>query len=120
MSEVTVTKAINSALHDAMAKNNKVLCFGLGVTDPKIFFGTTEGLVERFGNDRVFDVPVSENALTGMTLGMAIQGFRPVFSHQRMDFALLTMDQVINNIAKMEIYVWQTKAISISYSNDRW
>ena len=113
MSEVSVTKAINSAMHDAMTKDNKVLCFGLGVSDPKNIFGTTKGLVERFGNDRVFDVPVSENALTGMTLGMAIQGFRPVFSHQRMDFALLTMDQVINNIAKWKFMFGKQRQLAL-------
>ena len=77
-----------------------VICYGLGVTDPKGVFGTTHGLVEKFGNNRVFDMPTSENAMTGVAIGAALNGLIPVMVHQRMDFFLLAMDQIINNAAK--------------------
>tara|TARA_B100000575_G_scaffold271537_1_gene252913 strand:+ start:190 stop:1248 length:1059 start_codon:yes stop_codon:yes gene_type:complete len=113
MNDFTLSSAINTALRDSMIKDDKVICFGLGVGDPKEIFGTTAGLTEKFGEDRVFDVPVSENALTGMALGMAIKGYRPIFSHQRMDFALLTMDQIINNIAKWKFMFGKQRQLAM-------
>lgn len=97
---ITYTKAINEALHTAMEVDSKVLCYGLGVDDPKHIFGTTTGLKERFGNERVFDVPASENAMTGVAVGAGLRGFRSVIVHQRVDFVLLAMDQLVNSAAK--------------------
>ena len=54
MNELTLSRAINTALHDSMIKDDKVICFGLGVGDPKEIFGTTAGLIEKFGNDIVY------------------------------------------------------------------
>lgn len=96
----TFSKAINEALSIAMETDLSVVCFGLGVPDPKGVFGTTTGLQERFGPDRVFDMPTSENGMTGIAVGAAIDGLRPVMTHQRLDFALLSMDQIVNNAAK--------------------
>ncbi|MBI5049387.1 MAG: alpha-ketoacid dehydrogenase subunit beta [Nitrospirae bacterium] len=97
---INYVKAVNEALHIAMGNNDKVITFGLGVDDPKCIFGTTVGLKEKFGADRVFDMPVSENALTGVAIGASLNGIRPVMSHQRLDFFLLAMDQLVNNAAK--------------------
>ena len=94
------SQAINDALHIAMALDKKVLCYGLGVDDPKRIFDTTLGLQERFGNQRVFDTPTSENAMTGVAIGVGLRGFRSVMVHQRMDFFLLAMDQLVNSAAK--------------------
>ncbi len=94
------SQAINDALHIAMALDKKVLCYGLGVDDPKRIFGTTLGLQERFGNQRVFDTPTSENAMTGVAIGVGLRGFRSIMVHQRMDFFLLAMDQLVNSAAK--------------------
>ncbi|MBI5195196.1 MAG: alpha-ketoacid dehydrogenase subunit beta [Nitrospirae bacterium] len=93
-------KAINEALFIAMEKEHKIITFGLGVDDPKRIFGTTAGLKEKFGSYRVFDMPVSENAMTGIAIGASLNGIRPVMTHQRLDFFLLTMDQLVNNAAK--------------------
>ncbi len=97
---VTFAKAINEALFQAMEIDKSVICYGLGVDDPKCIFGTTAGLKEKFGSERVFDMPVSENALTGVAVGASLNGIRPVMSHQRLDFFLLAMDQLVNNAAK--------------------
>jgi len=83
-----------------MSNDPSVICFGLGVDDPKAIFGTTKGLKEQFGPDRVWDMPTSENAMTGVAIGAALQGIRPVMVHQRLDFFLLAMDQLVNNAAK--------------------
>lgn len=93
-------KAINEALHKAMELDDRVLTFGLGVPDPKGVFGTTLGLQEKFGKERAFDMPASENGMTGIAIGAALSGLRPVMVHQRLDFFLLAMDQLVNNAAK--------------------
>jgi len=97
---LTFAKAVNEALVQAMKKDPSVICYGLGADDPKRIFGTTEGLQEQFGRDRVFDTPASENAMTGVAIGASLNGIRPVVCHQRLDFFLLAMDQLVNNAAK--------------------
>lgn len=100
MVQLTFAKAINAALHEAMSLDSSVICYGLGVTDPKTVFGTTANLAERFGGDRVFDMPTSENAMTGIAIGAALNGIKPVMTHQRLDFFLLALDQLVNGAAK--------------------
>ena len=98
--ELNFAQAVHEGLESCMTRDEKVLIFGEGVTDPKAIFGTTAGLVERFGTDRIIETPVSESAVTGLAIGAAIMGYRPVLIHQRVDFALVSMDQIINNAAK--------------------
>jgi acetoin:2,6-dichlorophenolindophenol oxidoreductase subunit beta len=100
MRKLTYANAINEAMTIAMQQNKNVITFGLGVPDPKGVFGTTIGLQEKFGKDRVFDMPTSENAMTGVGIGVSLNGVRPVMVHQRVDFFLLALDQIINNAAK--------------------
>jgi pyruvate dehydrogenase E1 component beta subunit len=98
--EIKFGVAINEAIDLSMAKFPSVFIIGLGVPDPKGVFGTTINLVDKYGNERVLDMPLSENALTGVCIGAALVGLRPILSHQRMDFSLLSMDQIINNASK--------------------
>lgn len=100
MRKISFADAINEALRAAMSESKEVITYGLGVPDPKGVFGTTLGLLEEFGDERVFDTPTSENAMTGVGVGAAINGLRPVMVHQRVDFFLLALDQLINNAAK--------------------
>ena len=93
------TKAINEEMILSMKRERKIICYGLGVDDPKRIFGTTDKLKEIFGTKRVFDVPASENALTGIGIGSSINGLRPVMVHQRLDFILFARDQLINGAA---------------------
>jgi pyruvate dehydrogenase E1 component beta subunit len=83
-----------------MESDASVYIIGLGVPDPKGVFGTTLGLQEKFGRVRVLDMPVAENAMTGIAIGSALVGMRPIMTHQRIDFMLLSLDQIINNAAK--------------------
>jgi len=98
--KLTFAQAVNEGLYQAMEADESVICYGLGVTDPGGVFGTTENLESTFGPDRVFDMPTSENAMTGVAVGAAIGGLRPVMTHQRLDFFLLAMDQLVNSAAK--------------------
>ena len=97
---VTGAEAVNHAIGEVMRTNSKVVTYGLGVNDPSKVFGTTQGLLEEFGSSRVFETPTSELALTGLGVGLAIAGHPVIHSHQRMDFALLAMDQLVNSAAK--------------------
>lgn len=97
---INFSQAINEALRISMLKDKNVLLLGLGVNDPKGIFGTTIGLEKSFPLNRIFDMPTAENSMTGLAIGLAITGKRPVIVHQRVEFSLLSMDQIINQAAK--------------------
>lgn len=96
----TYQEAILEALHQALDVDPSVFILGEGVDDPGGVFGTTKGLVELFGKGRVMDMPVAENAMTGITIGASHVGMRPVCVHMRTDFLLMAMDQMANHAAK--------------------
>jgi pyruvate/2-oxoglutarate/acetoin dehydrogenase E1 component len=92
--------AVREATDLEMARDQSVIVFGLDVDDPKAIQGTTRGLLENYGPERVFGTPLSEDAMTGATIGMALAGLRPIHVHIRMDFLMLAMNQLINVAAK--------------------
>jgi pyruvate/2-oxoglutarate/acetoin dehydrogenase E1 component len=92
--------AVREATDQEMMRDPSVILFGLDVDDPKAIQGTTRGLVERYGPQRVFGTPLSEDAMTGAAIGMALAGLRPIHVHIRMDFLLLAMNQLVNVAAK--------------------
>ena len=98
--KITYCNAINLALKDAMTEDESVVVYGLDVTDHKRIFGSTEGL-EAFGKMRFFSTPLSEEAMTGVGIGMAMNGQRPVHCHIRADFLLLCMNQLVNMAAQL-------------------
>lgn len=107
--KISYTEAVREALDECMARNDNVVVIGEGVPDPKAIFGTTHGLAEKYGPKRVFDMPLAENGMTGICIGAALRGMRPVLVHQRIDFSLLAMDQMVNNAAKWH-YMFDGKA----------
>jgi len=98
--EITYAEGIREALDQAMARDSNVVVIGEGVPDPKSIFNTTANLREKYGERRIYDMPLSENAVTGICVGASLSGIRPVLIHQRIDFSLLSMDQLVNNAAK--------------------
>jgi len=92
--------ALREALDLSLARDPSVYVMGLGVPDPKGIFDTTLGLQEKHGSHRVLDTPSSENGMTGIAIGSALVGMRPVLVHARLDFAILAMDQMVNQAAK--------------------
>src|SRR5437660_5894880 len=98
--EQTYGEAIRDGTAEVLRKDPRAFLIGLGVPDPKGIFGTTAGLVDEFGRERVLDSPLSENALTGLVIGAALAGLRPILTHQRLDFALLSLEQIVNQAAK--------------------
>jgi len=97
MRRITYSEAINETLHQIMKENDRVLLIGQGVTSPWYVGTTTTGLYDAFGEKRVIDTPLSENAITGIAIGSAIAGSRPILEHPRMDFMYLAMDQIANH-----------------------
>lgn len=114
MRSISFSQAINEALSEAMRQDERVICYGLGVDDPKGVFGTTLGLQEKFGDHRVFDMPTAENAMTGVAIGASLNGIRPVMTHQRLDFFLLAMDQLVNNAAKWHYMFGGRRSVPIT------
>jgi len=91
--------ALNEALHQMMESDPSVFLIGQGVKSPWYVGNTAQGLLDRFGETRVIDTPVSENAVTGAAVGAAIAGMRPVVVHPRMDFMFYAFDPIINEAA---------------------
>ena len=92
--------AIHEALSLALEHDPGVFVLGQGVDDPSAMFGTTRGLQERFGSARVFDTPLSEEGMMGVSTGAAMNGMRPVFMHNRPDFVLLAFNQLVPHASK--------------------
>jgi acetoin:2,6-dichlorophenolindophenol oxidoreductase subunit beta len=97
---ISAAEAIREGLDAALKEHPEAYLIGEGVTDPGRIFGTTKGLLEAYGPGRVIEMPVSENGLTGIAVGSALMGQRPIMTHQRVDFALLCLEQLFNTAAK--------------------
>jgi pyruvate dehydrogenase E1 component beta subunit len=97
--KISYRDAINEALSQEMARDPNIFVYGIGVPDHKGIFGSTSRLAEKYGKERCFDTPLSEDALTGFGLGAAINGMRPVHVHMRGDFLLLAMNQLANMVS---------------------
>jgi len=92
-------EALNLAMVQEMDRDSNVFVYGLDVPDHKRIFGSTVGLVEKFGSERCFGTPLAEDAMTGFALGSAINGMRPIHIHIRADFLMLAMNQIVNMIS---------------------
>lgn len=99
MRSLSFCDALNEAMWQEMERDSSVFVYGIGVPDHKRIFGTTAGLVERFGPERCLDTPLCEDAMTGFGLGAAINGMRPIHIHIRVDFLLLAMNQLVNMVS---------------------
>ena len=97
---LTMVQALNHALHDAMAADDRVLVFGEDVATLGGVFRVTEGLTETFGSDRCFDTPLAESAVIGIAVGLALRGFVPVPEIQFDGFSYPAFDQVVSHLAK--------------------
>jgi len=97
---ITFAQAIRETIDGVMRKNNKVIVLGEGIDDSIGTWGTTLGLKESYGKERVIDMPLAENGATGIAIGAALAGLIPIAVHQRIDFLLLAMDQIVNHAAK--------------------
>jgi pyruvate/2-oxoglutarate/acetoin dehydrogenase E1 component len=105
MGDTTYRDALNAALHQAMRSHPETIVFGEDVAAPGGVFGVTRGLAEEFG-DRVFDTPISENAMLGAALGASLVGRRPVVEIMWADFLFVGLDQLVNGASNVR---WLTE-----------
>lgn len=101
MPEITLVQAVNLALARAMAEDPTVVVLGEDVGVDGGVFRATDGLLQRFGPERVFDTPLAELVIAGLSIGLAAQGFRPVAEIQFTGFIYPTIDPLINHAARL-------------------
>ena len=99
MRQITYCEALTEGITQEMERDESVFVYGIGAPDHKKIFGTTNGLVEKFGPERCFDTPLCEDAMTGFGLGAALNGMRPIHIHIRVDFMLLAINQLVNMVS---------------------
>ncbi len=97
---MTFREALNLALDQALAGDDRVFLLGEDIADPGAF-GTTRGLSTKHGTDRVLDTPISEAAIVGAAIGAAMEGYLPVAEIMIMDFIGIAVDQIVNHAAKL-------------------
>lgn len=98
---ISYTDSVREALYSALDIDERVFVMGQGINDPNGIFGATRDLWKVYGEERVFDTPLSEAALTGIAIGASTSGMRPIYCHNRPDFLLLAMDQIVNHASKL-------------------
>jgi pyruvate dehydrogenase E1 component beta subunit len=103
MPEVTMVKALNQALRDSLADDDRMLLFGEDVAKLGGVFRVTEGLQDEFGGERVFDTPLAEAAIAGVSVGLCIAGWHPVSEMQFDGFSYPALDQVISHVARFRM-----------------
>ena len=100
MTTVTYKEAIRLAIADALEADDSVFMLGEDIAEAGGAFKTTEGLMSRFGANRVLDTPISEQAIIGTAIGAAVRGLRPIAELMFADFAAVCFDQIANQLAK--------------------
>ena len=97
--KLTYGQAIREGLYQALEADSMVFAIGQGLWSPWYVGNSMQDLDKSFGKDRIIDSPVSENGITGIAIGAALGGMRPIVIHPRMDFMLLAIDQIVNEAA---------------------
>ena len=100
MATITMREALRQAMEEEMRRDDDVLLFGEEVAQYNGAYKVTQGLLDTFGEKRVFDTPISEEGFTGMGIGAAMAGLRPIVEWMTFNFSLMAIDQVYNNAAK--------------------
>lgn len=109
MQEITYREALREGLREEMQRDESVFLLGEDIAEFGGSYKVTQGLFEEFGPDRVRNTPISEAAIAGASLGAALLGMRPVAEYMYIDFSLLALDQIANQIAKAR-YMFGGKA----------
>ena len=101
MPELYYSKAVNEALDEELARDKNVVLIGEDIGIYGGAFGATRGLFEKYGAERLWETPISENSFTGLAVGAAMMGMRPVVEIMFMDFIALALDQLLNSAGKL-------------------
>ena len=111
--QLRYNEALLEATDQMMSEDDRGIIMGLGVADPMGIFGTTQGLLSKYGAKRVFETPTAENGIMGVAIGSALVGSRPIVTHQRVEFALLSIEQITNQAAKWFYMTGGKKAVPL-------
>lgn len=110
MPEIYYSKAVNDALDEELARDHDVVLLGEDIGIYGGAFGVTKGLWEKYGPERIWETPITENSFTGIAVGAAMMGLRPVVEIMFMDFVALALDQMLNSASKLHyMYNGQVK-----------
>src|SRR3954452_5678351 len=101
MAELMYREALNQALNEEMSRDPRVFLIGEEVARYNGAYKVSQGLLDKYGSARVVDSPISELGFTGLGVGAAMVGLRPVIEMMTWNFAILAMDQIVNNAAKL-------------------
>lgn len=115
MRPLKFSEAILEGTEQILLEDSGVVVMGLGVADPKAIFGTTSGLHEKFGASRVIETPTAESATAGIAIGASLVGLRPIITHQRVEFALLAIEQIVNQAAKWSYMTDGAQSVSVVF-----
>ena len=100
MPKITFREALRQAMDEEMARDDSILLLGEEVAEYNGAYKVTQGLFDKYGAERVIDTPISEEGFTGVGVGAAMAGLRPIIEWMTLNFALMAFDQVISNAAK--------------------
>ncbi|MDD4097259.1 MAG: alpha-ketoacid dehydrogenase subunit beta, partial [Lentisphaeria bacterium] len=101
MPDIYYSKAVNEALDEELARDHDVVLIGEDIGPYGGAFGVTRDLFAKYGAERIWETPISENSFTGLAVGAAMLGLRPVVEIMFMDFIALALDQLLNSAGKL-------------------
>jgi len=101
MREIQFREALNEAMCEEMRKDENIILLGEEVAEYNGAYKVSKGMLDEFGDKRVIDTPIAENGFTGIAVGAAMNGLRPIVEYMTWNFSLVAIDQIVNNAAKM-------------------
>ena len=107
--EITMREALNNAIAEEMELDKDVFLLGEEVAEYDGAYKVTQGLLDKFGSERVLDTPISEHGFTGLAIGAALAGLKPICDFMTFNFSMQAIDQIINSAAKSLYVRWRNK-----------
>lgn len=101
MREIQFREALNEAMCEEMRKDSSIVLMGEEVAEYNGAYKVSKGMLDEFGPKRIIDTPIAENGFTGIAVGAAMNGMRPIVEYMTWNFSLVAIDQIVNNAAKM-------------------
>ena len=119
MPQLTYLEAIRQGIREEMERDPTVFCIGEDIGIYGGAFKVTDGLIDRFGPERVIDTPIAESAIVGAAFGAALTGLRPVAEFQFMDFIGCAFNQIVNMVASCSLSVGRARSAGDSWTQRR-
>src|SRR5678810_232127 len=119
MREITYRQALNEALSEEIERDPNVFLMGEEVAEYNGAYKVSQGLLDRFGPERIIDTPISENGFAGLGIGAAMVGLRPILEFMTFSFSLVAFDQIVNNAPNMYTMSGGQFNIPVSYTHLR-